>query len=78
MENYIEYAFDPDTTHKYRGSVLLTTFESDPEEHKSFDYEVDFDNPDLFQAREAGLKWYFETLEGIQREGKYYLPFASP
>ena len=29
-------------------------------------------------SREAGIKWYCETIKGLNREGKYFLPFASP
>lgn len=66
------------TKHKYRGFVLVTTFGKDPNKTEPFSYSIDFDNPQLDKAREEGIKWYQETIQGLEREGKYFLPFASP
>ena len=66
------------TKHKYRGNVFVTTFGLDPNKNEPFNYTVDFDLPSLLDSRKAGIKWYNETIQGLNREGKYFLPFASP
>jgi hypothetical protein len=66
------------TKHKYRGNVFVTTFGLDPNKNEPFNHTVDFESPNLFDSREAGIKWYCETIKGLNREGKYFLPFASP
>ena len=66
------------TKHKYRGNVFVTTFGLDPNKNKHFNHTVDFESPNLLDSREAGIKWYYETIKGLNREGKYFLPFASP
>jgi hypothetical protein len=66
------------TKHKYRGNVFVTTFGLDPNKNEPFNHKVDFDLPSLLDSRKAGIKWYNETIQGLNREGKYFLPFASP
>jgi len=66
------------TKHKYRGNVFVTTFGLDPNKNEPFNHTVDFDLPSLLDSRKAGIKWYNETIQGLNREGKYFLPFASP
>lgn len=65
------------TKHKYRGNVFVTTFGLDPDKNEPFDHTVDFESPNLLESREAGVKWYCETIIGLNRVGKYFLPFAS-
>lgn len=64
------------TRYIYRGYVMVTTFGLDPGKNEAFEYNIDFDIPNLIESREAGIKWYVDTLKGIEREGKYFLPFA--
>ena len=64
------------TRYIYRGYVMVTTFELDPGKNEAFEDDIDFDHPNLIESREAGIKWYVDTLKGIEREGKYFLPFA--
>jgi len=66
------------TKYIYRGFVMVTTFGLDPDKNDAFDDSIDFDFSYLMESREAGIKWYVETLKGLEREGKYFLPFASP
>ena len=75
--NYSDYEPLP-TKHKYRGFVSVTTFGLDPKKSKPFYESIDFDLPNLIESREEGIKWYYNTIEGLSREGKYFLPFASP
>ena len=64
------------TKYIYRGYVMVTTFGLDPDKNEAFEDNIDFDLPNLIESREAGIKWYVDTLKGIKREGKYFLPFA--
>ena len=64
--------------YKYRGYVGVTTFGLDPNKNDSFDDSVDFDLSNIMESREAGIKWYVDTLTGLEKVGKYFLPFASP
>jgi hypothetical protein len=64
------------TKYIYRGYVMVTTFGLDPDKNEAFEDDIDFDLPNLIESREAGIKWYVDTLKGIEREGKYFLPFA--
>jgi len=64
--------------YKYRGDVFVTTFGLDPNKSEPFYETVDFELPSLLDSRKAGIKWYNETIQGLNREGKYFLPFASP
>jgi hypothetical protein len=64
------------TKYIYRGYVMVTTFGLDPGKNEAFEDDIDFDLPNLIESREAGIKWYVDTLKGIAREGKYFLPFA--
>jgi len=66
------------TKHKYRGNVFVTTFGLDPNKSEPFYVTVDFELPSLLDSRKAGIKWYNETIQSLNREGKYFLPFASP
>lgn len=75
--NYSSYEPLP-TKHLYRGYVSVTTFGLDPNKSEPFNNTVDFDYSDLLESREAGVKWYHETIEGLNRQGKYFLPFTSP
>jgi len=64
------------TKYIYRGYVMVTTFGLDPGKNEAIEDEINFDLPNLIESREAGIKWYVDTLKGIKREGKYFLPFA--
>jgi hypothetical protein len=78
---YLELNTQPEyfkTRHIYRGYVCVTTFGKDPNQSEPFSYTIDFDNAELIEARREGIKWFEETIQGIQREGKYFLPYASP
>jgi hypothetical protein len=66
------------TKYIYRGYVMVTTFGLDPGKNEAFEDDIDFDLPYLLESREAGIKWYVDTLKGLERQGKYFLPFASP
>jgi hypothetical protein len=66
------------TYHKYRGNVMVTTFGADPGKNDAFDYTEDFEHYDLLEARRQAIEWYIETREGLEKVGKYFLPFASP
>ncbi len=44
----------------------------------SFTHIEYFKDINLLKAREDAFNRYPEILEGIEKEGKYYLPFASP
>lgn len=66
------------TTYKYRGWVSVTTFGEDPGHHDPYYHTEDFEDSDMLKARTKAYNWYIETLAGLEREGKYFLPFASP
>ena len=66
------------TTYKYRGRVSVSTFGADPGKNEPFVHTVDFEESDPLVARGKALTWYKFTIEGLEREGKYFLPFASP
>jgi hypothetical protein len=78
---YVDLKLYPEyfkTRHIYRGYVFVTTFGKDPKQSEPFSYTIDFDNPSLCEAKKEGIKWYQETMTGIEREGKYFLPYATP
>jgi len=62
--------------HFYRVNVYVTTFGKDEGKNEPYDYDEDFKDKDLFIAREKAIECYEKTLKGIDREGKYFLPFA--
>lgn len=66
------------TTYKYRGCVSVTTFGEDPGHHDPYYHTEDFEDPNPLIARSKALSWYKHTIAGLEREGRYFLPFASP
>jgi hypothetical protein len=54
------------TKYIYRGYVMVTTFGLDPDKNEAFEDNIDFDLPNLIESREAGIKWYVDTLKGIK------------
>jgi hypothetical protein len=43
-----------------------------------FTYDVIFNDKDLSISRQTGVDWFKQTIEGIERNGKYFLPYESP
>jgi hypothetical protein len=66
------------TKYKYRGWVCVTTWGFDPEQREAVSHTEDFDVGDPLVARRAAIKWHNDTLAGLKREGRYFLPYASP
>ncbi len=66
------------TTYKYRGYLSVTTFGADPGKNEPFYHSEDFECTNLLVAREKAINWFKQTIAGLKREGKYFLPFASP
>lgn len=57
---------------------FVTTFGMDEGKHHSFSHKQKFEGKNLLQCRADAIKYYNERLQGLEREGKYFLPFAAP
>ncbi len=66
------------TTYSYSGWVFVTTYGEDPGNHEPFSHTEYFDCPNLLEARKAAINWYYDTLNGLIKEGSYFLPFTGP
>jgi hypothetical protein len=66
------------TTYKYRGWIILTTFEADPQKTKPYYRSLEFKDPNPWKARARAITWYEKKISEINQKGKYVLPFASP
>ena len=77
--NYNYSNYEPLVTkHKYRGYVSVTTFGMDPNQTEPYSVTVEFEHPNLDDARNAGIEWFKETVKGLDAIGRYFLPFAGP
>ena len=61
----------------YRGMVLVSTFGADPKKTEAFSHTENFEDSDLLTARQKAIGWWRDTQRGIDREGKYMLPYAG-
>jgi len=62
----------------YRVNEFVTTMESDPGKNLPYSHDEDFRGSNLLYCRAKAIKWYQEREEGLIKNGKYFLPFASP
>ena len=77
--NYNYSSYEPlATKHKYRGYVSVTTYGMDPNKTEPYSVTVEFEHPNLFDARREGIEWFKETVNGLDAIGQYFLPFAGP
>lgn len=65
------------TTYHYQVEEFVTTFGKDPGKNKPFSHTEYFRNDDLKIARKEAMEYYKKRLEGFEKTGKYFLPFAS-
>lgn len=67
-----------DTEFFYRVTEYVTTFNKDKGANEPFENVTEFKDHNLSKCRDEAVKWYNDRLAGLEKEGKYFLPFASP
>ncbi len=62
----------------YRIIIFLSTERADNEKTEPFHDYKDFENADLLTCRNEAIEYYKEVIRGIEKNGRFFLPFASP
>jgi hypothetical protein len=66
------------TNYYYQVDEFVTTFGKDPGKNKPFSHTEFFRHNDLHEARKCAFEYYKQRLNGFEKNGGYFLPFASP
>lgn len=65
------------TEYYYRIDEFVTTFGADPGKNDSMDNSEIVKDADLKKAQEKAIKFYLERLMGLNKKGRYFLPFSN-